>query len=374
MNLASARENPGECTARGLASKPQLPDTIRQERSMTVLRPWLRARRPFGAATGAAVSVLAAGTIGFMRIEEWDVLEAFYMTVVTLSTVGFGEVRPLSDAGRLFTIGLILGGVATLGYALGALGERITEAPKRRQERSIRRMKNHIIVCGFGRMGRRVVAGLRQHANAVCVIEMTSAGVQLATREGVEAIEGDATVEETLEQAGVRRASAIVALLPHDGDNLSITMTAKALCPGIRVIARSEEDRSRANLERAGAAAQDVISPHTTASRVVVRNLCSSGTHRLLHGITEMTHRGFGAGEILITPESGLSGQTLAESPLGKDRIVLILGIERDGQEMTIAPRGDQRLESGDSLIVIGDVEDLRSLGARIEELAVDPL
>ena len=157
---------------------------------------------------------------------------------------------------------------------------------------------------------------------------------------------GDATLEETLEQAGVRRASAIVALLPHDGDNLSITMTAKALRPGIRVIARSEEERSRANLERAGAAAEDVISPHTTASRVVVRNLCSSGTHRLLHGITEMTHRGFGAGEIRITPESGLAGRTIAESPLGQDRIVLVLAIERDGEEMSIAPHGSERLES----------------------------
>ena len=341
---------------------------------MTVLRYWLRTRWPFGAATGAAVSVLVAGTLGFMWIEEWDTLDAFYMTVITLSTVGFAEVQPLSDAGRLFAVGLILGGVATLGYALGALGERIMEAPKRRQERRIRHMKNHIIVCGFGRMGQRVVAGLGQHDNPVCVIEKTSAGVQLATRQGVGAIEGDATVEETLEQAGIERASTIVTLLPNDGDNLSITMTAKALRPGIRVIARSEEDRSRANLERAGAAAGDVISPHTTASRVVVRNLCSSGTHRLLHGITEMTHRGFGAGEILVTPESGLAGKTIAESVLGKDRIVLVLGIERDGEPMTIAPRGNERLKSGDTLIVMGDVDDLRSLGARLEEIAVDSL
>ena len=341
---------------------------------MTVLRYWLRTRWPFGAATGAAVGVLVAGTVGFMWIEEWDALDAFYMTVITLSTVGFAEVQPLSDAGRLFAIGLILGGVATLGYALGALGERIMEAPKRRQERRIRRMKNHIIVCGFGRMGQRVVAGLGQHDNPVCVIEKTSAGVQLATRQGVGAIEGDATVEETLKQAGVGRASTIVTLLPNDGDNLSITMTAKALRPGIRVIARSEEDRSRANLERAGAAAEDVISPHTTASRVVVRNLCSSGTHRLLHGITEMTHRGFGAGEILVTPESGLAGKTIAESSLGKDRIVLVLGIEKDGEPMMIAPRGTQRLESGDTLIVMGDVDDLRSLGARLEEIAVESL
>lgn len=364
----------GEGSPPVLSSRPQAPDANRRGWAMNVLPNRLRARWPFGAASGAAATVLVAGTVGFMWIEGWGPLEALYMTVITLSTVGFEEVEPLSNSGRVFAIGLILGGVATLSYALGAFGERVIEAPRRRQERRVRRMKNHIIICGFGRIGQRVVAGLRQRENAVCVIEQTAAGVQLAARQGVAAIEGDATAEETLERAGVRRASAIVALLPQDGDNLSITMTATALCPGIRIIARSENERSRANLERAGAAAEDVISPHTTASRVVIRNLCSPGTHRLLHGITELTPRGFGAGEILVTPESALAGKTIAESPLGQDRIVLVLAIEREGEHTSIAPRGNRRLESGDTLIVMGDRDDLKDLGAKLEEIAVEPL
>ena len=311
--------------------------------------------------------ILAVGTTGYVLL-GLDVLDALYQTVITVSTVGYGEVQPLSPAGRLFAITLIVGGVATLGYAFGALVERIVEAPARRLERRIRRMKNHVIVCGFGRMGRRVTAGLRGYGNKVCVIESSAHAVDAANLQGVDVIHGDSTVEETLERAGVRRASAIVALLPNDGDNLSITMTAKALKPGIRVIARSEEDRSRANLERAGAAAHDVVSPHLTASRVVLRNLCGSDTHHLLHGISEMTHPGFGSAELTVTPGSEFAGRTIADSALGREANVLVLAIRRDGEALTITPRGARRIESGDKLMLIGDTEDLEKLGATLEE------
>lgn len=341
---------------------------------MNVFRPWQRAgwRFGFGAAAAAAAGVVVSGTVGFMLIESWDLVDAFYMTIITVSTVGYGEVQPLSPAGRLFAVFLIGGGVATLGYSFGALAQWITLAPMQRQERRIRRMKDHIIVCGFGRMGRRVAAGVLHHGNEVCVIEQSSDGVEEAIRQGIGVVHGDAAVEATLERAGVQRASTIVALLPNDGDNLSITMTAKALRPGIRVIARFEEDRSRANLERAGAAAQDVISPHLTASRVVLRNLCGSDTHHLLHGISEMTHAGFGSARLVVTSGSELAGRTIANSTLGREANVLVLAIRRDGEELRIAPRGDQRVEQGDTLMLIGDTEDLTRLGASLEEFRAE--
>ena len=341
---------------------------------MTVFRPWRRARWRFGfgAAATAAGGVVVGGTLGFMWIESWGPLDAFYMTVITLSTVGFGEVRPLSPAGRLFAVLLIGGGVGTLGYSFGAVAQWIAEAPLQRQERRVRRMKDHIIVCGFGRMGRRVTAGLRRHGNEVCVIEESPDVVEAALRQGVTVIRGDATAEETLERAGVRRAVTIVALLPNDSDNLSITMTANALRPGVRVIARSEEDRSRANLERAGAATQDVVSPYLTASRVVLRNLCGSEAHHLLHGLSDMTHPGFGSGELVVTPGSELAGRTIADSALGREANVLVLAIRRDGQDLLIAPRGHRRIERGDRLMLLGDTEDLRKLGASVEEFRGD--
>ena len=341
---------------------------------MNVFGPWLRARWRFGfgAAATAAAGVVISGTLGFMWLESWNLADAFYMTIITVSTVGYGEVQPLSPAGRLFAVFLIGGGVATLGYSFGALAQWFTEAPKQRQERRTRRMKDHIIVCGFGRMGQRVTAGLLRHGNEVCVIEESSDAVEEAIRQGVTVIHGDSTAEETLARAGVQRASTIVALLPKDSDNLSITMTAGALRPGIRVIARSEEDRSRANLERAGAATQDVISPHLTASRVVLRNLCGSEAHHLLHGISDMTHPGFGSGELVVTTGSELAGRTIAESALGREANLLVLAIRRDGQDLLIAPRGHRRIERGDRLMLIGDTEDLRKLGASVEEFRTD--
>ena len=341
---------------------------------MSVFRPWLGAQWHFGfgAAATAAAGVVVSGTLGFMWLESWDLADAFYMTIITVSTVGYGEVQPLSPAGRLFAVLLIAGGVATLGYSFGALAKWVTEAPLQRQERRVRRMKDHTIVCGFGRMGRRVTTGLLRHGNEVCVIEESPDVVEAAIRQGVAVIRGDASSEETLERAGVRRARTIVALLPNDSDNLSITMTAGALRPGIRVIARSEEDRSRANLERAGAATRDVISPHLTASRAVLRNLCGSETHHLLHGISDMAHPGFGSGELAVTSTSGLAGRTIADSALGREANILVLAIRREGQELMIAPRGDQRIERGDRLMLIGDSEDLTKLGASLEEFHVD--
>lgn len=321
-------------------------------------------RWPFSAGITAATAVVVGGTVGFMWIESWGLLDAFYMTVITLSTVGFEEVRPLSDAGRVFAVGLILGGVATLGYALGAFGDRIVEAPKRRLERRIRQMKDHIVVCGYGRMAHPVVTGLLKRRKPVCVIERSGERVENASRLGISAIQGDATAEEILERAGVRRAAAVAALLPRDQDNLSITMTVTALRPGIRVIARSEEERSRANLERAGARADDVFSPHTTAGRAVLRSLCSPGAARLLHDITEMTQGGFDAGEFLVTAESGLPGKTLTEAAIGEGRDVLVLAIQHAGGEMSVAPRGEERLRSGDTVILLGHSDDLKRLGA----------
>ncbi|MDE2971840.1 MAG: potassium channel protein [Acidobacteriota bacterium] len=341
---------------------------------MSVFRPWQRAQWHFGfgAAAMVAAGVVVTGTFGFMWIESWDLADAFYMTIITVSTVGYGEVQPLSPAGRLFAVLLIAGGVATLGYSFGALAQWVTEAPLQRQERRVRRMKDHIIVCGFGRMGRRVTAGLLRHGNDVCVIEESPDVVEAAIRQGVTVIRGDASSEETLERAGVRRALTIVALLPNDSDNLSITMTAAALRPGIRVIARSEEDRSRANLERAGAATRDVISPHLTASRAVLRNLCGSETHHLLHGISDMAHPGFGSGELAVTSRSGLAGRTIADSALGREANILVLAIRREGRDLLVAPRGDRRIERGDRLMLIGDTEDLKKLGAALEEFHVD--
>ena len=325
---------------------------------------------PFRAVIGAAATMIVGGTVGFMWIESWGLLDALYMTVITLSTVGFQEVAPLSDGGRLFTTVLILGGVATLGFALGAFGEWVLGAPKRRLERKMHRMKNHIIVCGYGRLAQPVVTGLARHRRPVCVIEAAEEQALAASRTGVSTIHGDATSEEVLERAGVRKATVIAALLPHDGDNLSIAMTATALRPGIRVIARSEEERSRANLERAGARAEDVFSPHATAGRAVLRSLSGPKAERRLEELTNLTRGLFETGELLVTADSPLAGRTIAESAIGADHNLLVLAVRPRGDAMVVAPRAEQKVSAGDALVLLGHADTLEQLGAR---LGADP-
>ena len=314
-----------------------------------------------------AASVFAGGTAGYMVIEGWSFQDALYMTVITLTTVGFGEVRPLSEVGRIFTTGLILGGVAALGLALVALGETVADAPWRRAERRIHRMKDHIIVCGYGRIARTVIPGLIRHGYRVTVIERTAERADAARRAGVPVLQGDATVESNLERAGVRRALVVISLLPQDGDNLSITMTATGLKTGIRVVARSEEERSVANLHRAGAHPEDVISPHRTAGQVVLRMLASPGAPRIEENRQELTKAGFLTGTLTVDERSPLIGKTLAEAVIGSGANVLVLAVTDPSGTASPAPRGSHRLQAGDRLTLVGRLDDLEGLGARVE-------
>ena len=332
---------------------------------MKVARESPHRRRSTRIALGAALAVVLGGTLGYMWIESWTLLDAFYMTVIALSTVGFGEVRPLSTAGQLFTVGLIVGGVASLGYALGLLGRRLLEAPERRLRRKIRRMKHHTIICGYGRIAQPIVEGLLRLKRPFCVIERSARSVEALTEAGIPAVTGDATAEEVLETAGVRQATTIAALLPSDGDNLSIAMTATALQPRIRVMARSEEERSRANLERAGAHPHDVVSPYTTAGNALLQNLFSPGTARIVRGLDQVTQGGFDTGTLAIVGGGPFAGKTLTEAALGERHKVLVLAVQRAGSVVTVAPAGKYRIRSGDTLILVGNPGDLQRLGAQ---------
>lgn len=317
--------------------------------------------------------MLVVGAGGFMWIEGWGLRESFYMTVITLSTVGFGEVRPLSDEGRIFTVFLILGGVATLSFAFRDLASRIITAPGRRYVWRIHRMKNHIIICGGGRIARPVVEGLARRKQPFAVIEKAPEKVAQLVEQEVPVLEGDATAEEVLVEAGLPRARAIAALLPSDGDNLSIVMTAGALNPGIRIIARSEEERSRANLERAGARKDDVVSPYTTAGKWVLHNLSGFHIARAVQGIEQMVQQGFDTGRLQVPPGSKHDGLTLAQAAINLGRNVLVLAIRRRDGEMVFAPTGDERVQGGDALILIGRGDDMQALGADLDDRAAIP-
>ncbi len=317
----------------------------------------------------AGTIVVLGGTLGFWLIEDgWTLFDAFYMTVITISTVGFSETYPLSPAGRVFAVLLILGGgVATLSFVLRSLFEIVMEAPRRRVRARMRRMKGHILICGYGRVSIPLVEGLERMGSNFCVIERSPAKVQALLDAGRIAVEGDATTDEVLATAGVRRATMIAALLPSDGDNLSIAMTAAAMRPGIRVVARAEEERSRANLVRAGAAPHDVVSPYATAGRRLLRNVSSPRIARVMRGIQQITDSGFSAGRFLVKRRGEFAGRTLAELDLGATRGVTVMAVLHRGGDLRLAPTGSYRVLAGDELVLTGDPDSLQAIGATLD-------
>ncbi len=315
--------------------------------------PVIHERRPARAVIAAGVVVLASGTFGYMGIEGWTLVESAYMTVITLSTVGFGEVRSLSPAGRVFTIGLILGGVATLSYAITALGEQIPRRRERRLERRAHHMQNHVIICGYARMSQALVDGFIRRREAFCVIERDADQVRRLQDRGIPVIEGDATLESVLQSAQLTHARAIAALLSSDADNLSIAMTATGLKPGIRILARSERERSRANLVRAGARDEDVISPHGAAGVRLLQNLIHPKGAQVLGVLHGLMPLGLEVDRLVVDPGDPIAGKTLAEAAIAPGQRVLVMAIERDGADPIFAPRGDERLLAGDTLLLL---------------------
>ncbi len=307
--------------------------------------------RPFRALIASAAVAVVSGTIGYSWIEGWTLVESLYMTVITLSTVGFGEVRALSPAGKFFTIALILGGVATLSFAITALGEQIPKRHERRLRLRIRLMKEHLIVCGYSRMARGVVDGLSRRREDFCVIENDPARVRELLDRGIPVVEGDATLESVLERAGLLRARAVAALLPSDPDNLSIAMTASGLRPGIRILARSEQERSRANLLRAGAREEDVISPHGAASAHLLQNLLHPKGARTVSVLYNLIPLGLELERRVVSADDPITGGTLAEATAGQHMVAV--AIEREGETPTFAPRGSERIRAGDTLLFL---------------------
>ena len=209
------------------------------------------------------------GTIGFSLIEGWSLFDSFYMTILTISTVGYGEVHPLTGPGRIFASLVIVLGIGTAIYTFTRLGQVILEGElqgvlgRKRMTKEIAKLKDHYIVCGFGRIGKPVAAGLQAKGYPLCVLESNQELEGDIQDSGHLYLIGDATDESVLQSAGLDRAKAVLALLASDADNLFLTITAKELSSSVMVIARASEDRVEPRLKRGGA--DKVISPYQSA-------------------------------------------------------------------------------------------------------------
>jgi voltage-gated potassium channel len=313
----------------------------------------------------ALLVVVAAGVIGYMAIEGWSFIDALYMTVISLSTVGYKEVAELSTAGRVFTIVLIVGGVGVMFYTLTSIVQYVVEGNlanilwRRRMEEKISKLREHIILCGFGRVGTEVARVFAEEGTRFVVIDPDPDAIGRAAFQGYPYLQGNATSDEILRSAGIERAQALVAAAGDDADNVFITLSARGLRPDLLITARASAQDSEAKLRRAGA--DRTIYPHVLGGRrlalLTLRPLVVDFVDTALHS----RGREMLLENVKVGPGSPVVGETVQEGQRCSSGAI-ILAVQKKGGKLVTTFEQDSPLELGDELVVIGTREQLRTL------------
>lgn len=307
--------------------------------------------------------LIAIGMLGYRLLEGWSLFDSLYMTVITLTTVGYREVHELSPPGQVFTMLLSLGGIFLLFYAattvIGAVvsGQVREILGSRRMERSLANLKGHRIVCGFGRMGRQVCQEFSLHGLSFVVIDKQSEVLEHFNLPHGIVVHGDAASDEVLELAGVRRASALVSLAASDSDNLYITLSTRLLNDGIFIVARADDERSEQKLLRAGA--NRVISPYVIGGHRVALAVLRPTVVDFLELATRTAHIELNFEEARLSPTSPFSGATLEKSGIRREHGLIVVAIKKSSGQMLFNPVPETLLEASDILIMIGGRKDL---------------
>lgn len=316
----------------------------------------------------AVTTLFLVGTVGYIAIEGWSVIDALYMTIITLTTVGFGEVRPLSPVGRVFTIGLLILGVGTVAYSLSTLGEYLLVAGvglqlrRRRMHHLIERLNRHFIVCGYGRVGQNAVESLREAGRDYVIVESEEEVVeQLRESESI-VIHGDATQDEVLREAGIEKAAGLMVCTGSDPDNLFIVLSARALNPALKIVVRSSEPGNESKMRRAGA--DRVISPYQIGGRHMVNVMIRPRVAEFLDVVTFDSGLELWLEELVVASDSPLAGHTAIEADLRRRTGVTLVALVRGENHTTITPGPETRFEVDDHLIVLGTREQLAALEA----------
>ncbi len=303
------------------------------------------------------LSVLAGGMVGYHLIEGWPLNECLYMTVITVSTVGFGEVHPLSHNGRLFTMLLIFFGVTAAALSLTAIFEYFILRGlnnlfgRNKMDKQIEKLNRHIIICGYGRTGEYIVRDLQKMHKPFVVIESDPERIKLMEKEGVLYITGDPSDDDQLESAGVTRAEALVASLPKDSDNLFLTINARSLNRDLHIIARVQDADNSRKLIKAGA--NQVVSPFSTGAARIVQLLTRPSAVDMIELVTQHENLELEVCEIPVDEKSDLVRKTLAESRVRQTLGCMVFAIKRLDGETIFDPDPQMRIESGDVLLAI---------------------
>ena len=318
----------------------------------------------------ATILLLAVGTEGYHLIEGWSWYDAFYMTVITVGTVGFGEIHPLGDAGRALTIVLIGGGIGVIGIAATSFtallvsGEIQQALRDRRMEKRIQHMNGHTILCGYGRIGKEIAREFHEKGKSLVVVDANREHLNEALAAGHLTVEGDATEEEVLLRANVDSALGLIAALPRDSDNLYVTLTAREHNLGLHIAARCLEPGSEQRLLKAGA--DRVVNPHVIGGKRLAAVMMHPEIMDFLDFSMKQDAQGLSMRHLTVGSHSPLTGQTVAEADLRtKGQGILLLGVSRmmEGKRQIVIPTGATRFEPGDTLILLGNALMYDALG-----------
>jgi voltage-gated potassium channel len=321
----------------------------------------------------AMAVTLAGGTVGFVAIEHYSVFDAFYMTLTTVTTVGYGELHTLSHAGRVFNSFLILFGVMTMLLAIGAMTQTVIELElhqffgKRRVKNMIEKLEDHIILCGFGRVGRGAAEELRQAGARFVVIDRNDERVENAIKDGMLAVAADANRDETLRDVGIDRARGLIATLASDADNLFLILSAKSLNPNLFMSARAAEQESEHKLRRAGA--DFVFAPYNSTGHRMAQALLKPHVQQFLDFTTQSMGLDAAIEQVRVAEHSAFIEQSLAEMHIRKELGVIVLAIRKPNGEMIFNPPAESRIAGGDHLIVMGRADGLRKLEELLKEI-----
>ena len=348
-------------------------------RNLAFTEKYERLRRQLVAGVVALAGVFLIGTLWYWLVEKWSWSESAYMTIITLSTVGYSEVQPLGERSRLFTICLILMGLITIGYIVNRFTEALIqgyfqEGIRIRQENSlIESLDKHYIVCGFGRTGRHVAHEFAAESIPFVIIDDNLEEVEEIKQLGYVVILGDATLDESLVRAKIDKAVCLVTALPSDAENLYTILSAKTLNPKIRAIARASNEEAVKKLQRAGADA--VISPYITGGKRLAAAALRPQVMDFVDGILTGSERSYYLEEFRIDAQiCPFVGKTLREASLRSQSGALVLAIRRFDGSLIAGPTGDTLIIEGDSLICMGTAEQLRELNKILGPINSDTL
>ncbi len=322
--------------------------------------------RRFRASLLLLLALIGFGTTGYMVLEDLSVVDALYMTIITITTVGFRELGNPGPAGRIFTIVLIIFGVGAGAWAIRngvevILGDTLWHSIQlKKMKERIDNLRGHYIVCGYGRIGRQIVQDMGIREEEFVVIDLGADRIEKIREKGHLYVQGDATQDETFERAGIERAAGVIAALNSDADNVLAVLTARGMNDKLQIVARAGEERVVAKLLRAGA--DRVVSTYAIGGHRLALSILQPTVHDFFTHVFNVEKPDVDIGEIQVVEGSELAGRSIIESDLRQKWDLTVIGIRMKDGEFTISPNARRPLEAGETLIVIGDPKQIRRM------------